>query len=460
MKQVMIAGATSGVGKTSITLGLLEVLRRRGLKVKPYKVGPDYIDTSFHKHIFGEPSINIDQFLIPDKKVLKALYMRSLLSHDIAVVEGVMGLYDGLGVDKSYCSSAGISKQLDIPVVLVIDGKSTSTSAAAIVKGFVELDRQVNIVGVIINRVGSETHFMLIKKAIEYYTDIPVIGYLKKNDTFSLPSRHLGLVTDGEISDVMKKIEGIADSIEKTINIELLLEVSGEVKLTKNIYKNIENTLSQYEKSTDAQGLTVAYALDKAFSFYYQDNLNLLKNIGMDTVSFSPLNDKKLPDADIYYFGGGFPELFAKELSQNIVMREQILSAHNKGKVIYAECGGLMYLGDSIVVEKIKYDMVGIFEGYSYMTDRLKRFGYCKYVNKQPDTIFDCGIEISGHEFHHSDFQTSMKPAGKIYKERDGLIVKEWLGGYSNQNTFASYLHIHFYQNPDILKNIINKIKR
>ena len=327
MKQFMLAGVSSGVGKTTITLAVLKALTDMGYIVQPYKVGPDYIDTSYHSRITKNPSRNLDSFLIPETDHLNWSYYRWHHNSDVAVVEGVMGLYDGLGIDKDCASSASVAKQLNLPVVLIIDGKSTSTSAAAIVHGFSSFDPAVNIVGVIVNRVASETHYQLIKGAIERYTDIEVLGYFPKNVQVELPSRHLGLIPDVEMDDLEEKFAILGEQAKKTIQFERLLE--------KVDRESIE--LSSPFKLENSTPLTIAYALDDAFHFYYEDNLDLLRSANVELIPFSPLKDERLPEADAYYFGGGYPELFAKELSDNRSFRESVLEAHQKGIPIYAE---------------------------------------------------------------------------------------------------------------------------
>ena len=462
MRQIMIAGVSSGVGKTTLTLGIMQALKNKGLDVQPYKVGPDYIDTGFHCRVCERPSINLDEFMIPDDAVLKSLYLRALLDADIGVVEGVMGLYDGFGVDKRYCSSAGIAQKLNIPVILVIDGKATSTSAAAVVKGFMELDPTVNIEGVIVNRVASHSHYQLIKEAIERYNSIKVIGYLKKNLSIELPSRHLGLVPDSELVDLDRKLETLAQEISETVDLDQLIQCAEMVGQKKDeIQTFITQSLTEFDDQIDGRGVTMAIAEDCAFSFYYPDNLSLLENIGVTLIPFSPLVDDRVPNADAYYFGGGFPELFAETLSENKSMLTSIREASNQGKIIFAECGGLMYLGETFKDQADrKYELVGLISGTSYMTSRLKRFGYCSFEPIQDMILAQTGWELRGHEFHHSDFDSTEAYFGVSHKTRDGIVLKEWKSGYAKDNLFASYLHIHFYQDPKFVKRWMEVIKQ
>ncbi|MBC2191537.1 cobyrinate a,c-diamide synthase [Listeria sp. FSL L7-0229] len=452
MNKILIAAASSGAGKTTVTLGVMHALKKRGLRVQPFKVGPDYIDTNYHQAITGVASINLDSFLIDDDAMLAALFEKHGESADISVIEGVMGLFDGLGIDRDNASTSFIAKCTKTPVILVVDGKAISTSAAAIVDGFNRFDPELKIAGVIINRVASENHFSLIKGAIERYTDVPVLGYLPKNAAVALPERHLGLVPQEEMTELEAKWELLGDLIAEHVDLDRLLEIS----------KSSEDLVgvSQDIMLPDFSGLRVAYALDAAFHFYYQDNLELIRSTGAMLIPFSPLEDKEVPKADFIYIGGGFPEVFAERLAKNSTMRKSILAAHEKGIPIYAECGGLMYLGSALEMNDAQYEMVGVFSGISEMTTRLRKFGYCTAKPLEDTLIGKKGTAIRGHEFHHSVFETTETPCLQLSKKRDGEIVKEWQGGYQKGNTFASYLHIHFYQNPAILMHMFEAARR
>ncbi|EAC4315961.1 cobyrinate a,c-diamide synthase [Listeria monocytogenes] len=452
MNKILIAAASSGTGKTTVTLGIMHALKKRGLRVQPFKVGPDYIDTNYHQAITGVASINLDSFLIDDDAMLAALFEKHGQSADISVIEGVMGLFDGLGIDRDNSSTSFIAKCTKTPVILVVDGKAISTSAAAIVDGFNRFDPELTIAGVIINRVASENHFSLIKGAIERYTDVPVLGYLPKNAAVALPERHLGLVPKEEMTELETKWELLGDLIVEHVDLDRLLAIS---KTGANL------TVHPPEiQVPDFLGMRVAYALDAAFHFYYQDNLDFIRSTGATLIPFSPLEEREVPDADFIYIGGGFPEVFAERLAKNKSMRESILAAHEQGKPIYAECGGLMYLGSSLEMEAESYEMVGVFDGVSKMTTRLRKFGYCIAEPLEDTLLGKKGTAIRGHEFHHSVFETNEPTRMKLTKKRDGEIVKEWHGGYQKGNTFASYLHIHFYQNLSIITHMFGAIER
>ncbi|WP_338561472.1 cobyrinate a,c-diamide synthase [Paraclostridium sordellii] len=440
MKKILIAGTNSGVGKTTISLGIMQALTKRNLKVQPYKVGPDYIDPSYHTFITGRDSRNLDSYMLDDEKI-KYIFKNASKDADISVIEGVMGLYDGFGIDLNSCTSSYTSKILKSPVILVINGKAMSSSAAAMVLGYKELDKEVNIKGVIVNNVKTKNHYELIKESIEKYCNVEVLGYFPPNEKFKLDSRHLGLVPSVEIEALTEKFYDLGSEIEKYINIDRLIEISE----SKEIETSFElNELPKFKNKS------IAVAYDKAFNFYYKENLELLNQMNIEIKTFSPLYDEIVPKADCIYIGGGFPEVFAKELGINKKMRESIKKAHENNVPIYAECGGLMYLGEKLLdLDGNEYEMVGIFEGISKMTKSLKRFGYCDGIAKV-DTVFsNKGDIIKGHEFHHSEFNSNEECSYKMVKKRGNKIVDKWYGGYSKGNTLATYLHTHFYNNLD-----------
>lgn len=446
MKKILIAGTNSGVGKTTISLGIMQALTKRGLKVQPYKVGPDYIDPSYHTFITGRDSRNLDSYMLEDEKI-KYIVNEASEEADISVIEGVMGLYDGFGIDLEACTSSYTSKLLKAPVILVINGKAMSSSAAAMVLGYKELDKNVNIKGVVVNNVKTKGHYELIKGAIEKYCNTEVLGYFPPNEKFSLESRHLGLIPSVEMESLKEKFSDLGDEIEKYIDIDRLIEISESESVKSNF--DLKD-LPRFENKK------VAIAYDKAFNFYYKENIELLEHMGVEIVKFSPINDKKVPEADCIYIGGGFPEIFAKELHLNESMRLSIKNAHEKKIPIYAECGGLMYLGEKLKdSDENIYNMVGIFKGTSEMTSSLKRFGYCDGIAKEDTILSNEGEIIKGHEFHHSEFKSDEKCAYKMIKKRGDKIVDEWDGGYSKENTLATYLHTHFYNNLDSIIKFI-----
>ena len=446
-RQFLIAGTSSGVGKTTITLGIMEALKNRGYIVQPYKVGPDYIDTAYHSKITGRKSRNLDSYMLEDEKV-KYLFNRAREDAEIAVVEGVMGLYDGKGASIHHCSSGAMAKLLKLPVILVINAKAMAASSAAMVLGYQLIDPEVKIVGVIANQVRTESHFKLVKEAIENYCNIPVLGYFPPNENFSLPSRHLGLVPSSELEALEEVFTQLGESVEKYIDIDKLLELcQGEA-----VESDFKPVIQQ-----DRRLKTIAVAYDEAFNFYYEDNLELLRDLGVKLVYFSPLRDESLPACDVIYIGGGFPEVFAEQLEANEKLRKALNEAHESGIPIYAECGGLMYLGERLVdLEGKSFEMVGIFKGESRMTSGLKRFGYC-YGEATEDTILSKeGTVLRGHEFHHSEFFSTEKAVYRMKKNKTDEDDKAWLGGYSKGHTLASYLHLHFYGHLEAVERFLS----
>lgn len=453
MKKILIAGTNSGVGKTTISLGIMQALTKRNLKVQPYKVGPDYIDPSYHTFITGRHSRNLDSYMLDDEKI-KYIVKNSSNDADISIIEGVMGLYDGYGIDLDDCTSSYTSKLLKAPVILVINAKAMATSASAMVLGYKMLDANVNIAGVITNNVRSESHYNMLKEAIEKYTGVEVLGYFPPNKDFSLESRHLGLVPSMEIETLKIKFDNLADEIEKYINIDRILEIAETEEFDTDF--NLDNFI----EDNQMKNKTIAVAYDKAFNFYYRENIELFEKLGLNIKYFSPMEDRQLPKCDYIYIGGGFPEIFGKELHENKEIRQAILSAHEKNIPIYAECGGLMYLGSKLEDNnKNMFDMVGIFNGCSKMTSSLKRFGYCLGEATEDTILSKKGEIIKGHEFHHSIFESNEKCAYHMKKIKDDKVIDEWEGGYSKNNTLATYLHTHFYNNLDCIAKFLNSNK-
>lgn len=442
----ILAGTGSGCGKTTVTLGLLSLLKRRGMRVQPCKVGPDYLDTGWHTAVCGSASRNLDSFMLPEP-VLNALFCEHMQQADVAVIEGVMGLYDGYGTDPNYCSTAAMAKQLGCPVILLVDGKAVSTSIAATVMGFQHFDPDLNIAGVIVNRVNSETHYQLLKTAIERYCSLPVLGYVPGVEGVALPERHLGLITARESVVNQQPWQDFADTLERTLDIDALLSLSQLTALPAGEWPALPDPQA-------GKGLTVAIADDEAFNFYYPDNIKLLERTGVTMTCFSPLHDSTLPECQMIWLGGGYPELHAAALAANTPMLAQMRAAHQRGVAIYAECGGLMYLGSTLEDASGEiHRMVDVIPGHSKMGKRLTRFGYCEAQAREQTLLAAAGEVLRGHEFHYSDFLPENPAVMACRKVRDGKTLQEWSGGWQVGNTFASYLHIHFAQRPAMLNH-------
>ncbi|BDG84025.1 MULTISPECIES: cobyrinate a,c-diamide synthase [Citrobacter] len=442
----ILAGTGSGCGKTTVTLGLLSLLKRRGMRVQPCKVGPDYLDTGWHTAVCGSASRNLDSFMLPEP-VLNALFCEHMQQADVAVIEGVMGLYDGYGTDPNYCSTAAMAKQLGCPVILLVDGKAVSTSIAATVMGFQHFDPDLNIAGVIVNRVNSETHYQLLKTAIERYCSLPVLGYVPGVEGVALPERHLGLITARESVVNQQPWQDFADTLERTLDIDALLSLSQLTALPAGEWPALPDPQA-------GKGLTVAIADDEAFNFYYPDNIKLLERTGVTMTRFSPLHDSTLPECQMIWLGGGYPELHATALAANTPMLAQMRAAHQRGVAIYAECGGLMYLGSTLEDASGEiHRMVDVIPGHSKMGKRLTRFGYCEAQAREQTLLAAAGEVLRGHEFHYSDFLPENPAVMACRKVRDGKTLQEWSGGWQVGNTFASYLHVHFAQRPAMLNH-------
>jgi cobyrinic acid a,c-diamide synthase len=441
----MLAGASSNVGKTTVTMGIMAAFKKRGLRVRPFKTGPDYIDPMFHSFVTGEPSINLDTWLL-NEATIRGLFDRRLeTENDLGIAEGVMGLYDGHSLESDVGSSAYLAKTVDAPVILIIDGRGMSKSAAALVKGYIDFDKETKIAGVIINRISSESQYQLLREMIEAYNDVTCLGYFPNNPDIIMDSRHLGLVPVEEIADFREKVDKAAELAEAHIDLDRLLALSRHEKSGSHF---VDPFLGLQEKY---RGLRIGVPKDRAFNFYYEDNFRALENAGVELVPFSPLTDKMLPEKlDGLYLGGGFPEVFGAELAQNETMLTDIKKSLEAGLPCYAECGGLMYLTNSMTLNSGETNRaVGFFAGEARMTERLQRFGYveiCAYLGGK-------AIAIRGHEFHHSDVDINEAvPTAYVITKSN----RTWTCGYRDKNVLAGYPHIHFYSNPQFLTALLN----
>lgn len=452
MKRIVLAGTSSNVGKTSMTLSILKGFCKKGFNVQPFKVGPDYIDPAFHSHITGRKSRNLDLFMMGEEGV-KYSFIKNMKNADIGVVEGVMGMFDGASTQKDTGSTAHLSKVLKAPVLLIIDGSGIAASAAAMVKGYMTYDPEVEVSGVLVNKVSGDHHYQLIKTAIERDLHIPCLGYLKKNPDIQLGSRHLGLVPAGELASLNAKIETLGEMALETIDLDAIYE------LTEGM--NPLQTAFELPLMQEHESIRIAIARDRAFNFYYEDNLDYLRELGGELVEFSPLEDSELPE-QIHglVIGGGFPEVFAEELTANEKMRKALHEAIEDGLPTYAECGGFMFLNQQIVnFRNESFEMLQIFNGVSEMTSRLQRFGYVDVELNQDTVIGQKGWKLKGHEFHRS-LVTGINNAEFAYnvqKIRDGKLLKEWKGGASKGNVLGAYAHMHFYACPPMSHYFIGK---
>ena len=443
-KRVMIAAISSGSGKTTITCGILQALVNRKLKVASFKCGPDYIDPMFHSKVIGARSRNIDSFF-NDENTVKYLVDKNSQNADISVIEGVMGFYDGLAGISTKASSYDVARITGTPVILLINCKGMSVSILPIIKGFKEYMKDSNIQGVILNQM-PKMLYPEIKKSIEENLNLKVLGYVPNLKDLVIESRHLGLVTPDEIKDLKEKLNELADILEETLEIDEIINLADKSK--DLIYNKPE--IHKLEGN-----IRIAVALDEAFCFYYEDNIELLKEMGADIVYFSPLKDERIPD-NIHgiIFGGGYPELYAKELSLNKTMIESVKSTVYNGLPCVAECGGFMYLHESMEDDKSQpYDMVGLIKGKAYKTPKLNRFGYIKLTALEDNFLCKKGEEIAGHEFHYWDSTN----CGSSFKAQKPLRKRNWECINITENLFAGYPHVHYYSNMQFPYNFLKK---
>ena len=430
MRRLVIAATNSGIGKTTISCGIARALRDMNYDVSCFKVGADYIDIGYHKISTGNTSSNLDEFMLSKDEIRKIF---SKKARGISIVEGVMGLFDGYQDMSDYCSTSSMAKILDANVILIVDAAKMSSSIAALVKGFIEFDKDLNIRGIILNNVNSESHYNILKSAIKKISDIKVLGHIPKMKDIGFSSRHLGLNLADEDVENEEKIRKIADIIKQYIDLNAL------VQLAEN-----EDILCKSNEKKKSYDVLLALAKDRAFNFYYEDGIEHLKEKGVKIVEFDTFKDKKLPYCHAVYIGGGYPELYANEISKNKSLMRDIYEKSNQNMPIYAECGGLMYLGEKIVSNDEEYEMVGVFKGISTMSEKLQRFGYCNARSKLDTPILKKGQEIRGHEFHYSTFQSNVDTVFDMSKTLYDKSVKKWVGGYLKNNTLATYLHVHF----------------
>ena len=452
--RIMLAAPKSGSGKTLLTCGLLEVLRRRGLNPIACKCGPDYIDPMFHRYVLGIPGRNLDSFFLPAEGVRKVLVdaVREEQA-GIAVLEGVMGYYDGLGGTETSASSWEIAEITDTPAILVLDCKGASLSVAAMASGFLHFRKKSHIAGVILNRVSS-MYYERLAAAVEEASGLPVLGYLPESEEYRMESRHLGLFLPGEIDRLRERIGRLADQMEKSIAVDRVLEVAGmlPLRIENKEKEKAENESMEAESiakfpACQEQKVTsrvrIGVARDEAFCFYYQENFHLLEQMGAELVYFSPLRDKKIPDrVDGLLFGGGYPENYARELAKNAAMRESIRRSIAAGMPFLAECGGFLYLHRTLEGSDGKHwEMAGVYPFDAYRTNRLRRFGYVRLLTSS-------GQEIHGHEFHYWESEDpgtdweAVKPTGN----------RSWRCIHEKGGQIGGFPHLYYASCPDFLR--------
>lgn len=421
--RIMISGTSSGCGKTTVTLALMAKLRAAGHSIAPFKSGPDYIDPGFHFVAADAPSHNLDPFLMREESIRQVIQL-GMAGREIGVIEGAMSYYDGIGPEGE-CSAWSLARMTDTPVLLVIDASGSATGAAATALGFCEYRAPSNIAGFIINQVGSERHYQLVRDAIQSRLGLPCVGYMRKDKNIHLESRHLGLIPAEELPDLRDRLAQTAELL--VLDEEQLFKIAARAP-------RLETVPMRHSKRFP--GFRMGVARDEAFGFYYEANLEMLRRMDMELVFFSPLRDMRLPDdLDGLYLGGGFPEIFAEMLAANESMRASVRAALEGGLRCYAECGGMMYLTEAIDGAS----MAGFLPFRCRMTERLQRFGYV-HIRDRTD-----GFRFRAHEFHHSleEGDGALEHAFDI--RRATGAGTGWSGGYRKHNTLAAYPHVHFW---------------
>lgn len=444
--RILICAPGSGSGKTLVTCAILRLLKKKGYDPCSFKCGPDYIDPMFHKKVLGIPSGNLDLFLAGKEGVSRSL-SEGMEGRDIAVIEGVMGFYDGMGKCECEGSSFDLCVKTKTPAILVVNCRGMSRSVLPLIKGFLEYGDEGSssmIQGVILNNI-SPMIAPDISALIEKELKIPVIGFLPKLEGEVLLSRHLGLVMPDEVPEVLEIIDRVAAELEKNFDFEKFFEIAGSAK-------PLECMDLEVKCVTDK---TVAVAMDEAFCFYYEDNFRLLEKMGARLKFFSPIHDEHLPEADGIIIGGGYPELHLKELSDNLPMRRDIKSAAERGIPILAECGGFLYLKDSYRDrDGAVFDMAGVLPGQGYMTDKLTHFGYVSVTSLEDTPYLNKGDTVRGHEFHYCDTTDN----GNVCTMDKPVGGRSWEGYQLSRNVFAGFAHLYYPSCPEFIERFLRKI--
>jgi len=466
---LIVAGERSGVGKTTVTLALLSALKRRNVSVQSFKVGPDYIDPMFHRYVTGRACRNLDPMLTSEAYVQQCFdHHAQTATH--ALVEGVMGLFDGAAGQEGFASTAHVARLLDLPILLVVNCGGLSHSIAAIVHGYRSFDPRLKVAGVVLNRVGSDRHLEILKTALAPL-NIPILGVLCREDGITIPDRHLGLVPTAELENlnaVVEQLADLGDTCFDWVQLMPLLEQGAVVSSQRSAVSGQQSAVSSQQSEltypltvspshplTPSPSPRIAIAYDSAFSFYYADNLDLLAALGAELVFWSPMRDRVLPDnIQGLYFGGGFPEVFAEQLAENESARAAVRAAIRAGMPTYAECGGLMYLCEKITnFEGQAFPMVGVLPTTAMMGKRLT-LGYRHAIALQDSLLLDKGSTIRGHEFHRSHLTLeSHSPLFALHSPHSSRPHEGW----HCPNLHASYLHLHWGARPDIPQRFLER---
>ena len=452
IKGIVIAGTHSGAGKTTITLGLMAALRRRGLRVAPFKVGPDFIDPGHHTQITGRDSRNLDGWML-SREYNQTTFARHTRDAQIAVVEGVMGLFDGYDGKSEAGSTAQMAKWLGLPVVLVVSARSMARSAAALVQGFEGFDPGLSFAGVLFNHLGSSRHLQYLTDAMQGHVRMPVLGGVLRDDKVAIPERHLGLMTSDDHGLSEEHRLRLAGLVENAMDLEKLIQGLPDLK------RNGQGTADDAMAGEDP--VRIGVARDAAFCFYYADNLDLLKSTGANLVFFSPLTDRRLPEnLDGLYFGGGYPELHARTLSENRELLRAIRALSDLDMPIYGECGGFMYLCREIGdIEGRAFPMTGCLPLATRMLDRRKALGYREVTQARVTPLGPAGQIMRGHEFHYSTIVNTREEGGGVYRLTDRAGLEKDSEGFLVNQTLGSYVHLHLGSCPQAARHFVAACK-
>ncbi len=459
LPRLVIAAPMSGGGKTTITAGLIAAFAARGLRVAPFKVGPDYIDPTYHALAAGRECSNLDAWMLPPDRVGDVLARRSR-DADLALIEGVMGLFDGYSGDDDTGSAAHIARITDAPVLLVLNARSMARTAAALVQGLRDFDSRIRLVGVILNEVGSSRHARIVSDAIASSGGVPVVGYLERDEELRLPERHLGLIPTLEPGRWQAWIDRVRTKITASIDLGRVLDLACAAPPLSyaplSVARSTPATIPG-ARAAASNPPVIAVARDAAFHFIYAENLDLLREAGAEIAFFSPLTDRALPPgAGALYICGGFPEMYAADLAANRDLRAAMHAAAQDGLPIYAECGGLMYLTEEIVdLDGVAHPMAGVLPGRSVMQNRLT-LGYRMAQAQQNSWLWRAGEIIRGHEFHYSTWNVQPDAPAPLYALLpDALRPEARLEGAQLNNVLASYVHLHFLACPALARRFV-----
>jgi len=455
---LVVAGVASGVGKTTLALGLIEVLRRRGLTVQPFKVGPDFIDPGFHALVSGRSSHNLDGWMCSEAHV-RATVARRAADADLALIEGVMGCFDGRDATSDAGSTAEVAKWLGAPVVLVVDAEAMAKSAGAIVLGFEEFDPDLDLAGVVFNRVAGETHWKWLREAVSARCRAVPLGFMPRRDSLTLPERHLGLVTAAEQGLPPPLLDELSRAIEATVDVDRLLS------LARSRVPRVPPTPSAEPPSGapdrgPSRRPRIGVARDPAFQFYYPANLDLLREAGAELVFWSPLGDTEVPPVDALYLGGGYPEIHAARLAANLPMREAIKAFATTGHPVYAECGGLLYLAEALEDERgVLQPMVGLLPTVGRMAPRRLTLDYAEVELTRSTLLGPPGTIARGHEFHASRIEPVPEWVPRAYTVRMSRGGPSRAEGYLVGGALMSYVHLHFGSNPQVADHLVRHLR-